>query len=209
MISAIEAYVNFQQNDWDDHLPAATLCINTACQSSTKYTPFELVHGRAAVLPHQSAFFWPPSPPMTPREFFRRVHRWRTEARKLILTSQFFSKQRHDKHHRTPQLFHRVDLVLVSRNIGETGRTKKLLPKFIGPFQIVKQKCQNTYLVEDLPFMRKRRSWRRFNAHVAQIRPFRVREEVDWCPEKETAGEISEDDNWDSEADVDEDEEKG
>ena len=31
--------------------------------------------------------------------------------------------------------------------------------------------------------MRKRRVWRRFNAHVAQLRLFRVREETDWRPE--------------------------
>lgn len=61
LVSTIKAYVNIQQDDWDEHLPAATLCINTARQSTTKFTPFELVHGRVATLSHQSCFVWPPS----------------------------------------------------------------------------------------------------------------------------------------------------
>ena len=54
---------------------------------------------------------------------------------------------------------------------------KKLLPKFIGPFQIVKQKGPLTFLVEDVPIARGPALWRRFKAHVSQMRPFRVPEE--------------------------------
>ena len=39
-----------------------------------------------------------------------------------------------------------------TRNISVKGKTKKLLPnKFTGPFQFVKQKCDNAFLVEDRP----------------------------------------------------------
>lgn len=72
--------------------------------------------------------------------------------------------------------------MLLARNIRVKNKSRKLLPKFIGPFQVASQKCKNTYLIEDLPFMRKRRVWRRFNAHVAQLKPFQVREDVYWCP---------------------------
>ena len=55
--------------------------------------------------------------------------------------------------------------------------------KFTGPFQVARQKCDNTYLVEDLLAKRKKRTWRRFNAHVAQMRLFHVRSDFDWRPE--------------------------
>jgi hypothetical protein len=49
------------------------------------------------------------------------------------------------------------------------------LPKYIGPFQIVKKVAETTYLVEDLPSRRKRKKVRRFNAHVVQLKSFRAR----------------------------------
>lgn len=63
LVSTMKAYIKTQQDDWDDHLPA-TLSINSSTrQSSTRSTPFELVYGGVAVLPHQLSFSWP-SPPV-------------------------------------------------------------------------------------------------------------------------------------------------
>lgn len=185
VVSILKCFVNADHTDWDEHLPFATLCINTARQSSTKRTPFELVHGRTAVLSHQSSFSWPPTSPFSLHKFLRRLRRWRVSARKLILASQTKSKKRYDHLHRSAQTFRHGELVLVTRKAASKGKTKKLLPLFIGPFQIVRRKCQNTYLVEDPPFQRKRRVWLRFNAHVAQLQPFRVQKEIDWCSEEE------------------------
>lgn len=47
----------------------------------------------------------------------------------------------------------------------------------------MKQVCKNTYQIEDIPALRRKRVWRRFNAHVAQLRIFRVPTEFDWTPE--------------------------
>ena len=44
------AFVNVDQDAWDDQIPEAVFCINTAKQSTTEITPFELVYGRSAVL---------------------------------------------------------------------------------------------------------------------------------------------------------------
>lgn len=53
----------------------------------------------------------------------------------------------------------------------------------MGSFEIVKRVCPTTYLVGDPPTRRKRQIWRRFNAHVAQTRPFRSPNETEWRPE--------------------------
>jgi hypothetical protein len=80
-------------------------------------------------------------------------------------------------------------LVLVRRKgLKKKGKTKKFLPKFIGPFQVVKKVCPTTYLVEDLPALRRKKKYRRFNAHVVQIRKFHARDDVEWddWPEEDT-----------------------
>jgi hypothetical protein len=76
------------------------------------------------------------------------------------------------------------EMVLVRRKPKKKGKTKKFLPKFTGPFQVVKQVgsedklCPTIYLVEDPPERRTKRKHRRFNAHVVQIRKFRPREVI-------------------------------
>ncbi|XP_045025142.1 uncharacterized protein LOC123469863 [Daphnia magna] len=56
---ALCAFINAQHNDWDKHLAAAAYAINTARQSTTEITPFELVNGRQPVLPVERLFPWP------------------------------------------------------------------------------------------------------------------------------------------------------
>ncbi|KZS02644.1 Uncharacterized protein APZ42_000239, partial [Daphnia magna] len=46
MTLALAAYVNVEHDDWDRHLPAAVFAINTARQSTTEISPFQLVYGR-------------------------------------------------------------------------------------------------------------------------------------------------------------------
>ncbi|KZS00001.1 putative Histone-lysine N-methyltransferase NSD2, partial [Daphnia magna] len=67
------------------------------------------------------------------------------------------------------------DLVLVRRRPRKKGLTKKFLLKFTGPFQVVKKVPATTFLVEDLPAVRKKNSFRRFHAHVCQFRRFNGR----------------------------------
>jgi hypothetical protein len=85
----------------------------------------------------------------------------------------------------------------VKRNLIKKGRTKKFLQKFVGPYQVVKKMCETTYLVEDLPAMRKKTKFRRFNAHVCQIRRFHARDDVEW--ERADYSEEEEEESSDSE----------
>ena len=57
------------------------------------------------------------------------------------------------------------------------------MPKFVGPFQIVRKLCATTYQVETLPAQRNKRKKRQFNAHVCQMRQFHAQRELDWTPE--------------------------
>ncbi|KAK4021421.1 hypothetical protein OUZ56_003338 [Daphnia magna] len=59
----------------------ATLAINSARQSTSLYSPFELVYGRTPILCQENKFPWPAKRP-------ERVFKWRSEAKELILQSQ-------------------------------------------------------------------------------------------------------------------------
>lgn len=183
-------YVNFEQTDWDQKVPMAGLAINTSKQSSTGFTPFELLYGRSAVLPANSAFPWPTQSPERVEEFRNRVNRWRKQARLLVLKRQSSSKRTTDKRRQEARPFEPGDLVLVARKQRAVGKTAKLLPRFIGPLQVVRKQCEMTYLVEDIRAKRTNRRYRRFNAHVCQMRAFHARTDYDWDLEVEKANSI-------------------
>ena len=184
---ALAAYVNADHTDWDFHLPAAVFAINTARQSTTEVTPFQMVYGR---LPHtalENEFPWPESAPETYERFVERVQALRKSARIVIQQKQEKTRLLVNRRRRVVEDLHQGELVLVRRNLKKKDRTKKLLPKFIGPFQVVRKVCPTTYLVEDLPAKRRKKTFRRFQAHVVQIRRFHPREDNEWddWPEEE------------------------
>lgn len=177
---AVAAYVNVNHSNWDIHLPGAMFAINSARQSTTEISPFQLVYGRLPYTCLENQFPWPEDCPESFEVFTTRVNEMREAARLLILKKQEKTKRRVDLRRRVTIDLYPGQLVLVRRNLKKKGFTKKFLPKFTGPFQVVRKICPTTYLVEDLPAHRKRKTYRRFNAHVSQIRKFHSREDVEW-----------------------------
>ena len=100
----------------------------------------------------------------------------REEVRIRIIGKQEKTKRYVDARRRVVRDLCPGELVLVRRHLKQKGKTKKFLPKFVGPFQVIQKVCPTSYLVEDLPSKRKKKTYRRFRAHVCQIRKFRVRE---------------------------------
>ena len=180
MTLALAAYVNVDHDDWDRHLPAAIFAINTARQSTTEISPFQLVYGRLPFTTLENEFPWPKERPEPVNVFLSRVEEMRNAARLNIIEKQEKVKRLVDLRRRIVKDLYPGELVLVRRKLKKKGKTKKLLPKYVGPFQVVKKVCPTTYLVEDLPAQRKKKRFRRFNAHVVQIRKFHPREDAEW-----------------------------
>lgn len=61
------------------------------------------------------------------------------------------AKARFDKSHAKPKHYTVGDLVLVGNEAPSTGMSRKLEPRFKGPFQITKVLDNDRYVVEDLP----------------------------------------------------------
>ena len=48
----LRAYVNYEQDDWDQHLTATEIAISNSQQTSTKFSPYYVNYGRHPVLPN-------------------------------------------------------------------------------------------------------------------------------------------------------------
>ncbi|KZR97793.1 putative Histone-lysine N-methyltransferase NSD2, partial [Daphnia magna] len=116
----------------------------------------ELVNGRQPVLPVERLFPWPAEEQESHVDFLSRVHKLREAARLRILKKQRAVKERVDKRRRVQFELLPGDLVLVRRRPSKKGLTKKFLPKFTGSFQVVKKVSATTFLVEDLPAVKKK-----------------------------------------------------
>jgi hypothetical protein len=180
--STLAAFVNFDHSDWDERIARAVFSINTSKQSTTEITSFELVFGRPAVL----------SAPLTHEERVEVVSRWRKTARRLIIIRQKKSKLNYDRYRKADPTFKNGELVLIARRQKTKNTTKKFIPGFVSPYQVYRKVSPTGYAVEDLPCFRRKRLWRRFNAHVSQIRRYSARRETEWCPDSDEFGSCDE-----------------
>lgn len=146
--------------------------INTAKQSTTETTPFELVYARPAVMPIESTFPWPPTTPQSHDERMRTGSRWRKVARRHIIIRQRKRKRYSDRFRKPDPILLPGGLVLIARRPKTKGKTKKFDRRFIGPYQIHQRVSATCYVVEDLPCNRKKLFWWRFNAYSSQIQGF-------------------------------------
>ena len=152
----------FKHTDWDDHLHNALFAMNTAKLSTIKISPFELLCGRTARTPMESAFPWLREEPERKEAFFRRIWRWRNMVRYLIIKQQKTSKRLADSYRRVTPVFQKGELLLIYKNRRGKDRTKKLLPRVVGPYQIQKKVSPTCYKVEDIPHNRRERTHRIF-----------------------------------------------
>ena len=181
--STLAAFVNLRHNNWDELLDGAVFSINTATQGTVGISPFELLYGRTPVLPHEAAFPWPPAEREEDGVRICRVKMWRKVARILTVRRQKVSKRSYDRNRRPDPVFQPGELVMVSRKPRALGKTKKFMPKFVGPYLVERRVAPTCYCVQDLVSNRSRRIWRRFNVHSSQMRRYSPRAETDWIPE--------------------------
>jgi hypothetical protein len=150
----LRSRINFQQDDWDEHLEMAELAFNNSKQASTGYTPFYLNHGQEAQMPldYAIADARPTNNPEAATRI-RQMHEHLNRARQHIEQAQQ-RQARYADSNRRDITFKVGDLVLLStehlRLVGSDSRTPKFTFKFIGPFKIKRVVNENAYEL-DLP----------------------------------------------------------
>lgn len=133
----LRCYVKHQQSDWADLLPFAEMAYNNAVHSSTGFTPFQIATGVEFVpipeCPQEN------SEELGLLEWIARMQWvWGTVREALRKSAEGYKCQADRK--LSPQLpFHIGQKVYLSTKYLKLNvPCKKLAPKFIGPFPIVK-----------------------------------------------------------------------
>ena len=128
------------KGSWEEHLPLVEFAYNNSYEMSIQMAPYEALYGR----PYQSPICWTEvgersimSPDLV-RDTSEKVDL----IRKRLLTAQRLHKSYSDRSRR-PLKFEvgdRVFLkVLPKRGVVRFGKQGKLLPRYIGPFEILER----------------------------------------------------------------------
>ena len=143
---ALMKFVNDNQDDWDVHIKSILFTHRTSKNDSTKFTPFELMFGRASVLPIEMEIRSKPSSTNSlseidgdaPSPFNEKVRvMMKAQAMQNIDKAQERQKKSHDAKHQTLR-FKEGDTVLLRNLRNEVRKGGKLERAWSGPYTISK-----------------------------------------------------------------------
>ncbi|CAD7079666.1 unnamed protein product [Hermetia illucens] len=158
-------------SDWDTAIRDIQWTLNSNTNATTKYSPNDLifdfrmrdvVHNRLVQAIHDEA-----------NDSQESIDIRRERATKAIEAEQAKWKQRFDKQRKKPSQYQEGDLVVVTNVAPSTGFSRKLEPRYRGPYIISKVLRFDRYVVEDIEGLQCRQ--RRFNSvfHAEHLKP--------WC----------------------------
>lgn len=158
-------YVSPSQDDWDLKLPCAEFAINNAIKAATGHTPFYLNHGRHPRAP--AAVAMDTAVPAA-NEFVENLNKAIARARDCLAAAQARMKRQADTHRRDMEFSIGDEVLLSSKNLRIRVGTRKLLPRYLGPFQVTKRVGSLAYELALPPSMGKTHPV----FHVSLLRPY-------------------------------------
>ncbi|RWS03936.1 pol polyprotein-like protein [Dinothrombium tinctorium] len=189
IMQLIRTYIEKDKNDWDEILPYITHLYNVSFHSSTKFTPFYLTRGYHPKLPIDFIVETDKTFNISPENYSYEISQNLLKARELakqnILNSQAKNKQLYDKDKQNYE-FNEGDKCLVNYPISNVLHKNKLMPKWLGPFTIIRKLNNLVYEIEsdDGNYYFDR-------IHISKMRPFKERKLMH--EENTKAGEIKND----------------
>ena len=131
----LQAFINFEQNDWAKLLPMAKFAYNNAKNASTGYTPLELNCGY-----HPRNFYEEDldrrSKSKTAKELSFELQELMTICQQNLYHVQELKKQGHNKEVK-PQSYAPSEKIWLSSKYLKTKRNQKLEAKIFGPFLVL------------------------------------------------------------------------
>ena len=142
----LQAFINFEQNDWAKLLPIAEFAYNNAKNASTGYTPFELNCGYHPRMSYKED--------VNSRSQSKSADELLAELRKLMIVcqknlyhAQKLQKRAHNKGVK-PQSYSPSKKVWLNSKYIKTKRNRKLEAKFFGPFRVLHPIGKQAYKLE-------------------------------------------------------------
>jgi transposase InsO family protein len=155
-----------RSNEWDTHVKEVQSAMSTTFNKGIKTTPSEALMGYQPRPAAQAQLLAEIEVDLE----HLNLAELRAEIQEHITTDQARQKQYYDKHRREADKYSKDDLVLVLiTSTQNSGSSKKLLPKFRGPFRVVAALFNDRYVVEDL---REGRYKSRTVVAVEKLRPW-------------------------------------
>lgn len=164
----LRSMVDTTQTDWYFKLPFVEYALNASVSKSTGYAPFELNYG---FIPPSLRIVHPNIPFEGVTSFARHARLNLMQAHDLIIEARMNSSANVNKHRNaTPTDYKPGKLVYLStKNLSiPQGLARKLVPKFIGPFKIIKEYPNTSTFKLDLPPSMKIHP----NFHSSLLKPF-------------------------------------
>ncbi|KAG7310665.1 hypothetical protein JYU34_003468 [Plutella xylostella] len=164
--------VGSAENKWDDHLPDVQWGINNTLNKGINRTPSEALFGIRLTGSTEAPLVTELGPDVTDTSGHQSLDEIREDISHHVRTNQEAQKIYYDKK-RSPAIKYKVgDLVRVERHVPATGTSKKLTPKFQGPYKITHVLDFDRYQIADTPLTQKGN--RRYSNVVAvdKIKPW-------------------------------------
>lgn len=143
------SYVNLCHMDWHEFGPYTAFVLNCA-QQAADASPYQLVHGRLSVLPHEGTLgaAWElqncPSPSLVQQCLLYALTRART-----AIPHAWECMDTASTHFATPAPVNSNDLVVVRQPLRDQAIAEKLLPSFWSPCEEVCQLAPLTFQLRD------------------------------------------------------------
>ena len=159
-------YISPQQDDWDEWLYLAEFSVNNAWQESVKETPFMLNTGQHPRTPLDGG-----RETRVPQatDFVRQIDMSLARAKQSILAAQSRMKSFADQKRRDVSFAKGEKVLLSTQNfkLANPG-TRKLLPKWVGPFEVIEPVGKVAYKLKLPPNLKMHNVF-----HVNLVKPYR------------------------------------
>lgn len=168
-------FVTHQPERWKKYLPLAQFAHNNSRSASTQLTPFYMNYGFHPTSPASSGLHTQSPPAEDTADIINAIIKQATEN---MAAAQDRQKAYADAKRR-PHTFQHGDMVLLStKHLKFKGDiTRKLMPRFVGPFKIIKLVGNAAVKLELPPNMRVHPV-----LHVSQVKPYKSDGKYKPCP---------------------------
>lgn len=134
---------------WYKMLGDVEFALNNTRHSTTGVTPSKLLFGvnqRGSVIDYVAENL----EQMKHEQQIRDLEQIRTDAAMKIEKSQSYNKEYFDKKHKEPRKYETGDFIMVKNFDTTTGVSKKLIPRYKGPYEVIKALRNDRYVIKDI-----------------------------------------------------------
>lgn len=143
------------EKDWDINVPKLQWSLNNTINKGVGKSPSEIVFGQRTT--GQSEGILKGALDQPEEEFVDKREEVRKDAQDNIINLQNQMKKRFDQGRAPTKHFREGDLVMIPNHNPDKGKSKKLAPKFRGPFKITTVLDKDRYVVTNIDGHSKRK----------------------------------------------------